>query len=105
MKKSLWMYSVAAVIAIGGSVLTWIAGISYVPGILMLIGAIFVLGLGMSVEDLLLVRYDTPHDDDAHPPPRIAPLVVDELVVKDAGKPGRHRVDLAQLVHLWMQFE
>ncbi len=72
MQKSLWLHSLAAIIAIGASVLTWMAGISYVPGVLTFIAAILVLGLGMSIEDMLLARYDTPHGDGVHPLPLVA---------------------------------
>ena len=47
MQKSLCLHSLAAIIAIGASVLTGMAGISYVPGVLMLVAAILVLGLGL----------------------------------------------------------
>lgn len=72
MQKSLCLHSLAAIIAIGASVLTGMAGISYVPGVLMFVAAILILGLGMSIEDMLLARYDSPHVDDAHPPPLVA---------------------------------
>jgi hypothetical protein len=68
MTKSLWLGASAVVIAAAASGITWVLGMSYVPSALMFVAAILVLGLGMTVEDRMLARYDTPHDDDTHPP-------------------------------------
>jgi len=68
MSKNLWIASGAAVVAIIGSGLAYQAGISYLPSILMFIAALLVLGVTMIAEDSLLQKYDTPHDEDKHPP-------------------------------------
>ncbi len=68
MTKNLWIYAGVAVVLIVGSGLTYSAGVSYLPSILMFIAALAVLGISMTYEDALLAKYDTPHDDDSHPP-------------------------------------
>ncbi len=81
MTKSPWLYAIAAVITVAVSGLTWMAGIGYLPSILMFVAAILVLGLSMTVEDRLISRYDTPHDDDTHPWPLIALRAVRAIVL------------------------
>jgi len=66
--RKLWIAIVIAVFLIGGSALSYIAGISFVPSILMFIAAVTILGVSMMEEDVLIQKYDTPHDDDTHPP-------------------------------------
>ena len=68
MTTSHWLTASAIIIALVGSVMSYLADINYVPSVLMIIAAILVLGVGMNMEDHLLARYDTPHDDDTHPP-------------------------------------
>lgn len=54
------------------SVVAYDAEVQYLPGVLMFVAALVVLGLSMNLEDRLLVKYDTPHDDDHHPPRLVA---------------------------------
>lgn len=68
MNKKLWIASAAAVIAIIAAVLLYMKGVSYLPSILVLVAALTVLGVLMIAEDSLLLKYDTPHDEDKHPP-------------------------------------
>ncbi|MDH3439726.1 MAG: hypothetical protein OEM63_03155 [Gammaproteobacteria bacterium] len=68
MMKSMWIYAVAATITVAASGVSYLAGVQYLPSILMFVAAMIVLGLSMNIEDNLLARYDTPHDDDHHPP-------------------------------------
>lgn len=62
------MSASAAVVLAGGSGLAYRAGIPYLPSALMFAAAIIVLGVSASMEDALLRKYDTPHEDDTHPP-------------------------------------
>jgi hypothetical protein len=66
--RNVWLAGAAAIVAIIGSGLTYMAGIPYFPSILMFVAALLVLGVTMIAEDSLLIKYDTPHDEDKHPP-------------------------------------
>ena len=68
MTKNLWFSTGVAVVTLAASVATYLADISYLPSILMFVSALMVMGASMTAEDTLLARYDTPHDDDKHPP-------------------------------------
>ena len=68
MNRKLWIASAAAVVAGVAAVLLYLQEVSYLPSILMLVAAITVLGVLMIAEDSLLLKYDTPHDEDKHPP-------------------------------------
>jgi heme A synthase len=68
MKTKLWLATGAATLLVAASGVVYISGIQYVPSILMFIAALIVMGVAMTAEDSLLRKYDTPHDDDTHPP-------------------------------------
>ena len=68
MNGKLWILLAVAVLLVLGSGFTYFAGISYLPAVLMFIAALVVLGVSMTFEDVLLRKYDTPHDDESHPP-------------------------------------
>lgn len=72
MTRNLWLSAGAALLLVAVSAAAWAARIEYLPSGLMFVAALIVLGFAMSAEDVLLKRYDTPHDDDAHPPPLVA---------------------------------
>ena len=72
MMKSMWIYAVAAIITVAVSGISYVAGVQYLPSIVMFVAAMITLGLSMNIEDNLLARYDTPHDDDNHPPQLIS---------------------------------
>lgn len=57
MMKSMWIYAVAAIVTIVASGASYVAGVLYLPGILMFVAAMIVLGLSMNIEDHLLARY------------------------------------------------
>ena len=48
--------------------LSYMYGIPWLPVILMIMASLTLLGLSMMIEDELIAEYDTPHDEDAHPP-------------------------------------
>lgn len=81
MTKSMWISALAAIIAIAASGVAYDTGAQYLPGVLMFVAAVIVLGLLMNIEDRLLVKYDTPHDDDHHPPPLVAFRAIRALVM------------------------
>jgi hypothetical protein len=64
----LWVLALIAGAAIIGSGLSYFAGIPWLPVILMIVASLLVLGISMMLEDILITRYDTPHDEDKHPP-------------------------------------
>jgi hypothetical protein len=72
MTKTLWISTIIAVILVAGSGLAYTAGVTYLPSILMFVAAMIVMGVMMTAEDALLSKYDTPHDEDAHPPQLIS---------------------------------
>jgi hypothetical protein len=62
---------IAALIAGAALIAAWLTHLSaipWLPVILMIIAALLVLGISMMLEDLLIRKYDTPHDEDKHPP-------------------------------------
>ena len=68
MKTKLWLATGVATLLVAASGVVYISGIQYIPSILMFIAALIVMGVAMTAEDSLLRKYDTPHDDDTHPP-------------------------------------
>lgn len=68
MTRNLWIASAAAVAMIIAAGLAYMAEIRYLPSILIFIAAIVVVGVSMMEEDVLIQKYDTPHDEDRHPP-------------------------------------
>ena len=78
---SIWLTISAALITVVGSVMSYQAGINYMPSILMFVAALLGLGAGMNMEDRLIARYDTPHDDDTHPPQLITLRAVRAIVL------------------------
>lgn len=68
MTKTLWLATVIAIVLAVGSGLAYSAGIAYMPSVLMFVAALMVMGVMMTAEDDLLQKYDTPHDEDKHPP-------------------------------------
>ena len=68
MTKTLWMATLIAVALVAGSGLSYFAGIEYLPSLLMFVAVLIVMGVLMTAEDDLLRKYDTPHDEDSHPP-------------------------------------
>lgn len=85
MTKSMWISAIAAIIAIAASAVAYDNGAQYSPAILMFIAALIVLGLSMNFEDRLLMKYDTPHDDDSHPPRLVALRAVRAIVMMTMG--------------------
>jgi hypothetical protein len=69
---NLWILTALAVVLVTGSGISYRLGINYVPAILMFVATLLVLGITMSLEDVLLAKYDTPHDDDTHLPKLVA---------------------------------
>jgi hypothetical protein len=51
----------------------------------MFISALLVLGASMTAEDILLAKYDTPHDEDKHPPQLILLRAVRAIVLVGMG--------------------
>lgn len=72
MTKSLMIGLIIAAVFAIGSATAYSAGIEYLPSILMFVAAVATLGASMNAEDTLLAKYDTPHDEDTHPPQLIA---------------------------------
>jgi len=68
MTRNPWIAAAAAVAAIVAAGVLYVAGVSWLPSILMFIAALMVLGISMILEDSLIEKYDTPHDEDRHPP-------------------------------------
>jgi hypothetical protein len=68
MTKNLWMTTALAIALVAGSGLAYSAGIDYLPSVLMFVAALMAMGVMMTAEDDLLRKYDTPHDEDTHPP-------------------------------------
>ena len=81
MKGHLWLWTAAAAVLALAAWVTFYLDIRYLPAALMLFAVIVVIGVSMSFEDILLRKYDTPHDEDAHPPVLIAWRAVRALVV------------------------
>lgn len=81
MNKNLWLSTAVAVLLGVGSVIAYILDIRYLPAVLMFVGALVVLGVTMSLEDALLAKYDTPHDEDTHPPQLIALRAIRAIIV------------------------
>jgi hypothetical protein len=67
MTRYLWTASASAVFLIAASTCTYMAGTRYLPGILLWIASVTLLGVSMFVEDILLEKVDSPHVDDSHP--------------------------------------
>ena len=68
MTGKVWFAVSIALAVLAGSIFSYLAGVAYLPSILMFVAALFVLGLSMTAEDRLLEKFDTPHDEDKHPP-------------------------------------
>ena len=68
MTGKLWVAGLLAGAAVIGAWLSYLAGIPWLPVILMIVAALLVLGISMLLEDILIGKYDTPHDEDRHPP-------------------------------------
>ena len=68
MTRNLWMATALAIALVAASGLAYSEGNDYLPSVLMFVAALVVMGVMMSAEDTLLQKYDTPHDEDAHPP-------------------------------------
>jgi len=81
MKGNLWLWTVAAAVLVLAAWVTFYLDIRYLPAVLMLLAVIVVIGVSMSFEDVLLGKYDTPHDEDVHPPALIAWRAVRALVI------------------------
>ena len=81
MTKNLWMASLIAIALVAGSGLGYAAGIDYLPSLLMFVATLIVMGVLMTAEDDLLRKYDTPHDEDAHPPQLITLRAVRSTVL------------------------
>jgi hypothetical protein len=64
----LWVAALLAGAALIGAGLSYLSAIPWIPVILMIVSALIVLGISMMVEDILIEKYDTPHDEDKHPP-------------------------------------
>jgi hypothetical protein len=79
--RNLWISIVAAIALIAGSGVSHMAEISYLPSILMFIAAVTVLGVSMMEEDILIQKYDTPHEEDTHPPQLIMLRMVRGIVL------------------------
>lgn len=81
MSKGFWIGIALAVSLVIASTAAWFARIDYLPSILMFVAAIAVIGVMMKAEDVLIGKYDTPHDEDKHPPKLIALRAVRGLVL------------------------
>jgi len=68
MRNHPWLTAVLAILLLVAAGLAYGAGIPWLPSGLTFFATLFVLGLTMHIEDRLLKRYDTPHEDDTHPP-------------------------------------
>ena len=68
MKRNLWLAVAAAAALIIGSVLISTAGMRNLPGLMIFVAALMIIGVSMMLEDALLLKYDTPHEEDRHPP-------------------------------------
>ena len=64
----LWVAALLAGAALIGAGLSYLSAIPWIPVILMIVSALIVLGISMMIEDILIGKYDTPHDEDKHPP-------------------------------------
>jgi len=81
MKANLWLWTAVAAVLVLAAWATFYFDIRYLPAVLMLLAVIVVIGVSMSFEDVLLRKYDTPHDEDAHPPALIAWRAMRALVI------------------------
>jgi len=81
MNKYLMLLTAVAILLVVASVIGYILDISYLPAVLMFVAALAVLGVTMSLEDVLLAKFDTPHDDDTHPPQLIALRAIRAIIV------------------------
>ena len=68
MSGKLWVAALFAGAAIIGAALSYLSAIPWLPVALMTVAALIVLGITMMLEDILIGKYDTPHDEDKHPP-------------------------------------
>jgi hypothetical protein len=68
MTGKLWVAALFAGAAFIGAGLSYLSAIPFLPVILMIVSALMVLGISMMLEDILIGKYDTPHDEDKHPP-------------------------------------
>lgn len=64
----LWVAALLAGAALIVAGLSYLSAIPWLPVILMIVAALIVLGMSMVLEDILIGKYDTPHDEDSHPP-------------------------------------
>lgn len=74
--KKLWMSGACAIALVAGSGFGYAAGVDYLPSLFMFGATLIVMGVLMTAEDGLLRKYDTPHEEDRHPPPLIMLRVV-----------------------------
>ena len=68
MTGKLWVAARLAGAAPIGAGLSSLSASPWLPVILMIVSALIVLGISMMIEDILIGKYDTPHDEDKHPP-------------------------------------
>ena len=85
MTGKLWVAALIAGAAVIVSGLAYLSGIPWLPVILMIIASLLVLGISMMLEDILIGKYDTPHDEDKHPPLLILFRAVRSMVMVAMG--------------------
>jgi hypothetical protein len=81
MTKKLWIATGAAIVLVAASGVAYISGIQYTPSVLMFFAALTVMGVAMTAEDTLLGKYDTPHDEDTHPPQLVTLRAVRSVIL------------------------
>jgi hypothetical protein len=75
------MLTAVALMLVVAAGLTRLAAIAYLPPILMFVATVIVLGISMILEDMLIQKYDTPHDEDTHPPALITLRAIRSIIV------------------------